>query len=183
MRIVGQDAHQHRVHAERLGGRTRLADQRVELLLELGDAIAGERLRIAVRFDLELAELGREVAIAELVEHREHAIGRRVVLVDEEDLLLGADPAHAGLERLVAQHALERAHVREDRVHELAAAGRIVGADFFMRPRRLLGHVTSAPPFGAAARSGGAGPFETSPRHFVHSVRNFGSIARQVGQS
>src|SRR5262249_56183766 len=40
--------------------------------------------------------------------------------VDQEHLLLGADPAHAGLEAVLVEHALERVHVGEDRLHECA---------------------------------------------------------------
>src|SRR5206468_3476442 len=68
----------------------------------------------------------------------------------------GADPAHARLEHAFAQHALERAYVGENRVHQLAAAlGIVLGADFFVRSRA----------------------------HRVHSPRYLGSISRQVSQS
>src|SRR5205814_3842342 len=63
------------------------------------------------------------------------------------------------LEAVLAQHALERTQVEEDRLRQLAALLRVgIGVDFFVRARRLLAHA-------------------------VHSPRYCGSIFRHVGQS
>src|SRR6185436_12518836 len=132
----------------------------VELLLHPRQAVAAERLRIAVRLELELAELGRVVRILQLLEHRQHAARRGPAAIDEEQLLLGADPPHAGLEPALAQHPLERAQVREDRGHELAPLLGVGLRDVVL-----------------------AGARHPSPRGAVHSASTWGSILRQVGQS
>jgi hypothetical protein len=122
----GQDAHEHDLHAELAGRGPGLADQVVELSVHLGQAVAAEHLRVAVGLELELAELGGVVRVGlELVEERQHPAGRGPLLVEQEQLLLGADAPDAGLEPLLGDHAVERAQVGEDRAGELALALRV----------------------------------------------------------
>ncbi len=60
-----QDAHQHRLQVDLRGGLARLLHQLVELPLHAREAIARQRLRIAVRLELEQAELGGEVIVVQ----------------------------------------------------------------------------------------------------------------------
>ena len=152
-----QDPHQHGVHAKLVGGLAGLVDQLVQLLLHPRQPVAAERLRVRIGLDLELAELGREVGILQLLEHRQHAARRGPSAVEQEHLLLRADPPDPGLEPALLEHALHRAQVGEDRGHELAA---------------LL-----------AVGSGAIDVLVIARGHDVHSVRICGSIFRQVGQS
>src|SRR5262249_8503691 len=77
--------------------------------------------RIGIGLELELAQLGGVVRIAEPLEHLQRCPRRRPLAIDQEHLLLGADPPRSGLEPLLLQHAIERAQIAEHGVHELAA--------------------------------------------------------------
>jgi len=78
------------------------------------EPVTGEHLRITVRLDLELAELGRVVAVAQPLEQLQDATGRPPGSSIQEHLLLGADPANAVIEAILRDHPLEGAQVRED---------------------------------------------------------------------
>jgi hypothetical protein len=121
------------------------------------DAVAGEQLRIAVGLELELTELGGEVRVLQPLEHGHHAARGTPAIVEQEHLLLRADPPDVRLEQLVLEHVLQRTHVIEQRGHELALLLTLeTPVDVLVFPR-------------------------AHPR--VHSPRICGIMARHVNQS
>ena len=121
MRIVGRIPASSTSMPRGSGDGPQPVEQRVELGLDPGEAVAAEVLGVEVDLQVEGAELGHEVRVVDGVEELEGDRGRTPVAIDQEHLLLGADAAHAGLDPPFGEHAAERVEVTQQRVHELAA--------------------------------------------------------------
>ena len=111
--------------------------QRVELLLHLRQAAAAPHLGVEVELDVEAAELGREVVVVlEIFEDLEVVAGGSPARRHQEQLLLGADAAHAGLDSTAFEHPLDGAQVGEQLAGELTQpfgvelVGDVVAAHF-----------------------------------------------------
>ncbi len=115
-----QDAGQQHVRAATPGRVAGHADQLVELVLDAPQARAVEHLRGQVGLEVEARQLGGEARVGEALEHIGDHRGRSQAAVDQEHLLLGADPAHAGLEAVRLEHGLQRDHIVEQGLHEIA---------------------------------------------------------------
>src|SRR6185503_3245598 len=110
-------------------------EELVELPLHRGQTVAAPHHRVEVELEVELAELGGEVVVVgEVFEDLEVVVGGAPARGDEEELLLGADPAHAGLDGAAFEHPLDGTQVGEELLGELAEAlgvelvGDVVGA-------------------------------------------------------
>ena len=86
-----------------------------------GEAVATEVLWVEVDLQVECADLGHEVRVVHGIEELERDRGRAPAAIDQEHLLLGPDPAHAGFDAPLREHAAERVEVTQQRVRELAA--------------------------------------------------------------
>ena len=118
-----KDPGEHDLVAERLGGLARFDEQGSELRFHVAEAVARVRLGVGVGLDLEEAQLGGEMRIADGFQDLQRAGSGMVGAVDEEHLLLRADARDAALECVLGHHPVERTQVVEHRAHE-GAPGR-----------------------------------------------------------
>src|SRR6185503_19083546 len=96
-------------------------EELVELPLHRGQTVAAPHHGVEVELEVEAAELGGEVAVVgEVGQDLEVVVRRAPALVDEEELLLGTDPAHARLDGAALEHLLDGAQVGEQLPGELA---------------------------------------------------------------
>ena len=115
-----------------------LGEEVDELTLHLAQAVAAEDQRIGVEFQVEPRELRRVVLVGDLLDHLHRERRRGEVAIDQEELLLGADPANAGFDRAVLQHQLERLEVSQELPGEGAQRFRVQLFDVVFAHRRGL---------------------------------------------
>ena len=116
----GQDAAEHDVGPLGPGRLAGELDEADELALHLGKGAPREGARGQVRLEVELGELGGELRVVEAREDLGGQADRSLGAVDEEELLLRADTAHAGLDTTFLAEPLERLDVVQERAHEQA---------------------------------------------------------------
>ena len=84
---------------------------------EAREAGPAEDERLEIELEVEAGQLGGDARVVEAGEDL-HGHGRRAPeSVDEDELLLGPDPAHAGLEEPLVQHPLERLEIAQEGLH------------------------------------------------------------------
>ena len=113
-----QDAGHDDLGAEPVRRLPRLGEQVRELRLHLLQAVAAEIERVGVEFEVEARELGGEVIVGGRLDHLHRERRRIEGAVDEEELLLGADPPHARLDRSVLEHPFEGLKIPEQAAGE-----------------------------------------------------------------
>ena len=190
----GQDAHQQRGGAQRRGGDAGGLHRLLEVALQGGEEGATQRRGVEVGLEVVAGELGGEVGAIEGLE-RGHGDGRGAAVgVDEEELLLDAHAAGAGLEAAIGPHDLKGLQLVEQRGGERAALlGGAEAADFLGTHDASTGPVLVAravPIRGPRARAGrarrpglgGGGWNRTCFPGFVRwRSRRGGTDARDVG--
>ena len=113
----GQDAGQHHLGAVLVGLGLHLAQHVVQRGVHLGKALPAEGERREIDLEVEQGDLGGELRS----QVRQDLVGngsRPPAAVDQEHLLLGADAPHARLDAAVADHLIERAQIRQQRLGE-----------------------------------------------------------------
>ena len=107
-----------------------LVDVLGQVLLQLHQALGSQHHRVQVELEIEQRQLRREVGVVQLFEHLERLRSRVEAVVDEKQLLLGADPANAGLDQAFRQEVLQRMDIFEEVVCEvLQLPGAAAGTD------------------------------------------------------
>jgi hypothetical protein len=109
-------------------------EPRFELLLHRRQAAGAEGARIEVDLEIEQAELGGVMRVVNLAEEIHRHGGGMPVVIDEKQLLLGADAAHAALDHPLFDHQAEGAQIDQQVAHEgapLLAVGRSGDGAFF----------------------------------------------------
>ena len=76
--------------------------------------------------------------VADLLDHLHRDRRRAEAAIDQEELLLGADPPHAGLDGAVLQHQVERLQISQELPGEGAQRFRIQLFDVVFAHRRGL---------------------------------------------
>ena len=133
-----QRAAQHDLQSGGAGRDAPEVEHRVELVVHPREAVVGQFLRVEVELEVERADLGGVRVTGQLGE-QPHRPGRRLPrAVDDEHLLLGADPRDAGLEAPVAQHQLHRLQVAQHPAHRGAAGRPCLGRSAAPSPSSLF---------------------------------------------
>jgi hypothetical protein len=123
----GQDADEQHLDAHLARLRDRPIERLVDLPLHPAQAIARQPQRLEVELEIEAAQLGGEVGVAQRLDQLEVARRRHAVGVDEEELLLGPDAADVGLDPVLLEEALERPEVGEQPSGEELDGGGVTG--------------------------------------------------------
>ncbi len=179
-----QDAGHDDVGAELVGGLAALGEQVDQLLLHALQAVAAEQQGIGVELEVEAGELGRVVLVADLLDHLHRDRRRTEAAIDEEELLLGADPPDAGLDGAVLQHQVERLQIAQELPGEGAQRFRVQLFDVVFAHRRglSLGMQTDAS-LAATARS--RGPQKRSlveTRYWIFSIEGSPSSGKAMSR-
>ncbi len=130
----------------------------------------GSGARFASR--LKRASSVGEPSIGGPLEHLQRERGGPERAVDKEHLLLGADAAHAGLDAILPEEALERLHVVEQRPHERVVLLSLACSETCCSP------MVTAPPF---ARPRSREAYDGERQGAGDPRRDGGRLARRGG--
>jgi hypothetical protein len=118
--IVGRNPGQHEIRVERPCGGLYNVDDLVGLFLELRKAVAFELASGQIRFEIELADLGRETAVVALAITSQTNGAGWSESVDKKHFLLGSDPPNAALDHSPVEHFTKRVEIVQYRKRKLA---------------------------------------------------------------
>lgn len=134
--------------------------ERGQLCLQAPQTITAERDRVEVELQVEERQLVGDSRVVEALEHLDGLGSRVPVLVDQEHLLLHADPADARLDRAGRKHLLECLDVSKDLVGEDPAPLPVEAAYVFLTHEEGLQRAGATEP--PAGRQTGAGRLSAS---------------------
>jgi hypothetical protein len=115
-----QDARQHDLGSQLPGRPAHCAEAAGQVRLHSGEGVSGEGQALEVELEVEEPELGREGRIVEGLEQLERDGTGTGRFVDQEELLLAADPPLSGFDRPALEHGFQGGQVAEERLHEAA---------------------------------------------------------------
>ncbi len=90
----------------------------LDLPLHVAQTTPTELHRLEVELEIESSEFGRETRVVERLDHRLGDAGGAPGVIDQEELLLRADPSAVESELPILDHDLEGAKVGEKMLHE-----------------------------------------------------------------
>jgi len=90
---------------------THLSEELADLPLHVTQTRAAEGQGVEVELEVETGQLGRDMGIVDGLENLGGDGRRPPMLINQKELLLGADAAHPALEEILLEHLLECAHV------------------------------------------------------------------------
>jgi len=90
----------------------------LDLVFHLPQTWAPEHQWVEVELEVEPCQLGGEVGVVHRLENLGRERGRPPASIHQEELLLGADTTHVGLEEIILEHLLEGPHVLQEMLEE-----------------------------------------------------------------